>query len=168
MDLYEAKDRIAVALVESIFRRARYRIRPFQADPAMLRFVREDFTPDFHATLEAEDEFLVDVTYRPFVEPFIALENQRRESSVFVLARRHWPALRSVLVTDHPDRGRSCFQAVVVDFTSGERRLRTVDLAAAGELGIFAHNVADHEQLLLRIFTLLLAERGSREPSRLG
>lgn len=172
MDLYEAKDRIAVALVESIFRRARYQVRPFQADPAVLRFVREDFAPDFHATLRDEDgserEFLVDVTYRPFVEPFIALENQRRESSVFVLARRHWPALRSVLVTDHPDRGRSCFQTVVVDLTSGDRRLRAVDLASAGELGIFAHNVADHEQLLLRIFTLLLAERGAREPSRLG
>jgi hypothetical protein len=172
MDLYEAKDRIAVALVESIFRRARYQVRPFQADPSMLRFVREDFAPDFHATLQGEDgserEFLVDVTYRPFVDPFIALENQRRESSVFVLARRHWPALRSVLVTDHPDRGRSCFQTVVVDFTSGDRRLRTVDLAAAAELGIFAHNVADHEQLLLRIFALLLAERGAREPSRLG
>jgi hypothetical protein len=171
MDLYEAKDRIAVALVESIFRRARYQVRPFQADAAMLRFMREDSAPDFHATLLEDGsarEFLIDVTYRPFVDPFIALENQRRESSVFVLARRHWPALRSVLVTDHPDRGRSCFQTVVVDFTSGDRRLRTVDLAAAAELGIFAHNVADHEQLLLRIFALLLAERGSREPSRLG
>src|SRR5437879_11980635 len=98
MDLYDAKDRIAVALVESIFRRARYRVRPFQNEPG-LRFIRDDWTPSFHAALVADDgnerEFLIEVTYRPFVEQFIALENQRRDASVFVLARQHWPALRS-------------------------------------------------------------------------
>ena len=44
MDLYDAKDRIAVALVESIFRRARYRVRPFQNEPG-LRFIRDDSLP---------------------------------------------------------------------------------------------------------------------------
>src|SRR2546425_939293 len=115
MDLYDAKDRIAVALVESVFRRARYRVRPFQNEPG-LRFIRDDWTPSFHAALAADDgnerEFLIEVTYRPFVEQFIALENQRRDASVFVLARQHWPALRSVVVTDHPEQGRSGFQAL--------------------------------------------------------
>src|SRR5256886_6233440 len=110
MDLYDAKDRIAVALVESVFRRARYRVRPFQNEPG-LRFIRDDWTPSFHAALAADDgnerEFLIEVTYRPFVEQFIALENQRRDASDFLLARQHWPALPSVAVTHHPEQGRA-------------------------------------------------------------
>jgi hypothetical protein len=161
MDLYDAKDRIAVALVESVFRRARYRVRPFQNEPG-LRFIRDDWTPSFHAALVADDgnerEFLIEVTYRPFVEQFIALENQRRDASVFVLARQHWPALRSVVVTDHPEPGRSCFQAVVLGSPRGER-LGTVDLAEAGEFAIFSHNVADHEELLTRIFAMLSTDK---------
>src|SRR5437867_12733849 len=150
MDLYDAKDRIAVALVESVFRRARYRVRPFQNEPG-LRFIRDDWTPSFHAALVADDgnerEFLIEVTYRPFVEQSIALENQRRDASGFVLARQPWPALRSVVVTDHPEQGRARFQAVVLGSPRRER-LRTVDLAGPGEFAIFADNVAHHEDLL--------------------
>jgi len=47
MDLLEAKSRIAEALVESIFRRTRYPIRPFDVEHTPLRFGREDFSPDF-------------------------------------------------------------------------------------------------------------------------
>ena len=47
MDLLEAKSRIAEALVESIFRRARYEVTPFRANASPLRFGREDFSPDF-------------------------------------------------------------------------------------------------------------------------
>lgn len=159
MDLYDTKDRVSVALVEAIFRRARYQVRPVRPDAGTLRFVRDDFAPSFEAVLPGEDgperQFLVDVTYRPFVEPFIALENQRRDSSIYVLARRHWPNLRSVIVTDHPERGRSCFQSVILAPTGSEVRLRTTDLAAVEELRIFPHNVTDHEELLLRIFALL-------------
>jgi hypothetical protein len=171
MDLYEAKDRVAVALVESIFRRARYRVQPYHPDPTSLRFVREDFAPTFRATVldehGGEREFLIDVTYRPFIEQFVALESQRRASSIFVLARRHWPQLRSVLVTDHPERGRSCFQAVVVGDRHAES-LRTVELTDAQEFGIFRQNVEDHEELLVRIFAMLLTDRHRREPSRVG
>ncbi|MBI3637219.1 MAG: hypothetical protein HY216_13580, partial [Candidatus Rokubacteria bacterium] len=47
VDLLEAKSRIAEALVESIFRRARYRVRSFRADHSTLhapplRIGRED------------------------------------------------------------------------------------------------------------------------------
>jgi len=172
VDLYEAKDRVAVALVESIFRRARYRVQPYHPEPSGGRFVREDFLPTFSATVQAADgaerRFLIDVAYRPFVEQFVALENQRRGSSIFVLARRHWPELRSVLVTDHPEPGRSCFQAVVVGDLRAEAVLRTVDLTGAGEFGIFEHNVRDHEELLGRIFAMLLTDRHRREPSRVG
>ncbi len=172
MDLYEAKDRVAVALVESIFRRAQYRVQPFRPDPGEARFVREDFSPSFVATLAgengAERSFILDVAYRPFVEQFMALENQRRASSIFVLARRHWPGLRSVLVTDHPEVGRSHFQAVVVGDLRTDPVLTTVDLTDAEEFGVFRNNVHDHEELLDRIFVMLLTDRHRREASHVG
>jgi hypothetical protein len=161
VDLHETKDRIAVALVESIFRRARYPIRAFRPEARGATLSREDLAPSFWVTVPASAggpgrELLVDVSYRPFVGPFIALEAQRRESSVFLLARRHWPTLRFVLVTDHPEPGRSCFQCVVV---GPGAHLGTVDLAKMEEFGIFAHNVADHEDLLFRIVAMLGNDR---------
>src|SRR5262249_18825104 len=99
-----------------------------------------------------EPRCLVEVKYRPSVEQFVALENKRREASIFVLARRHWPALYFVLVTDHPERGRSCFQALA---SSPGGRITTVDLRSLEDLQIFPKNVQDHERLLLRVVTLL-------------
>jgi hypothetical protein len=172
VDLYETKDRIAVALVESIFRRARYEVRPFRAEPATPRFLREDFLPSLSVSTAGPDgrqtEFLLDVNYRPFVEQLIALENQRREASIFVLSRRHWPRLRSILVTDHPESGRSCFQAVMLEGPHEGPPVTTCDLAGVDEFGIFPHNVRDHEHLLLRIFAMLAADRHRREPARVS
>ena len=54
MDLLEAKSRIAEALAESIFRRARYEIAQFKAGYAALRLGREDFSPDFRVKQPAE------------------------------------------------------------------------------------------------------------------
>jgi len=82
MDLLEAKSRIAEALVESIFRRARYQVEPFPAGRTPLRFGREDFSPNFRATIpgeygESSSDILIEVKYRPSVEQFISVENQR-------------------------------------------------------------------------------------------
>src|SRR3990170_801362 len=111
MDLLEAKSRIAEALVESIFRRARYQIR--------------------------------------------SVENQRGDRSVFLMARRNWPNLYFVLVTDRPEPGRSCFQAFPLAAWHPGEPFRTVDLVALKELRIFQHNGEDHEELIRRIFGLL-------------
>src|SRR5881296_4173145 len=86
MDLLEAKSRIAEALVESIFRRARYQVEAYPAGRTPLRFGREDFSPDFSATVpgqygESSQEMLVEVKYRPSVEQFISVENQRGEKN---------------------------------------------------------------------------------------
>src|SRR5438093_2622186 len=104
MDLLEAKSRIAEALVESIFRRARYQVEAYPAGRTPLRFGREDFSPDFSAAIPGEygvsgHDILIEVKYRPSVEQFISVENQRGEKSVFFLARRQWPLLYFVLVT---------------------------------------------------------------------
>ncbi len=161
MDLLEAKSRIAEALVESIFRRARYHVSRFHTEQFPLRFGREDFSPDFLASLESSPgepvEFLAEVKYRPHIDQFISVENQRGDRSVFLMARRQWPRLYFVLVTDHPEPGRSCFQAISFgEYAPGEP-FRTVDLTDLKELGIFRHNVEDHEALVFSIFDLLNA-----------
>jgi hypothetical protein len=157
MDLLEVKSRIAEALVESIFRRARYQIRPFRNNTSPLRFGREDFSPDFRVTSEAENglEYLVEVKYRPSAYQFVSVENQRGERSIFFMARRQWPNLYFVLVTDRPEAGRSCFQAIAFGSMRPGEPFRTVDLAELKELKIFQQNIEDHEELIRRIFTLL-------------
>src|SRR5262249_57886293 len=108
---------------------------------------------------EPDLEILVEVKYRPSIEQFVSVENQRGERSVFELARRQWPNLYFVLVSERPTSGRSCFQAVPIrDLTPGGP-FRTVDLDRLDELKIFRANVEDHEILVRRIFTLLAASR---------
>jgi hypothetical protein len=159
MDLLEAKSRIAEALVESIFRRARYAVRPYHQDALPLRFGREDFSPDFLVSpppgRASDGEFLVEVKYRPSIEQFVSVENQRGERSAFFMARRHWPALYFVIVTERPETGRSCFQALSLAALRPGEPIRTVDIAELKELRIFRHNIEDHEQLIRRIFGLL-------------
>src|ERR671919_2947935 len=141
MDLLEAKSRIADALVESIFRRARYQVHPYRREALPLRFGREDFSPDFQVSPgpggAANGEFLVEVKYRPSIEQFVSVENQRGERSIFLLARRQWPALYFVLVTERPEPGRSCFQAVAFETLRSGEPFRTVDLAEVKEFGLF-------------------------------
>lgn len=161
MDLLEAKSRIAEALVGSIFRRARYEIAPFRAAASPLRLGREDFSPDFRVTQPnpegADRGFLIEVKYRPSVEQFISVENQRGDRSIFLLARRQWPALYFVMVTERPEPGRSCFQAVTFETLRSGEPFRTVDLVEVKEFGLFPHNIEDHEELVRRIFGLLTA-----------
>jgi hypothetical protein len=167
VDLHETKERVSVALVEAIFRRSGYGVRRFSGE-AVSRLAPDEFTPSFHAAGPAGQgsagEFPVGVFYRPFLEPYIALENQRRQSSIFTLARRQWPGLRLVLVTDHPETGRSCFQALVGE-ESGTA-IRTVDLVGLPELAILPHDAADYEDLLLRILGTLSADRRRRPLAR--
>jgi hypothetical protein len=161
MDLLEVKSRVAEALVESIFRRARYTVEPYQHDETPpLRLGREDFSPDFAVRMPVgtnrEERWLLEVKYRSSVDQFMSVENQRGDRSVFALARRHWPNLCFVFVTDRPQPGRSCFQALsFIDHPLG-KPYDTVALSEVERFGIFGHNIADHEALLRRIFALLV------------
>jgi hypothetical protein len=161
MDLLEVKSRIAEALVESIFRRARYELTPFRPSSSPLRMGREDFSPDFRVNQSGGEggdrDFLVEVKYRPSVEQFISVENQRGDRSIFMLARRQWPSLYFVLVTERPEPGRSCFQAVVFETLRSGEPFSTIDLVEVKEFGLFAHNIEDHEELVRRVFELLIA-----------
>ena len=156
MDLLEAKSRIAQALVESIFRRAQYHVSAFRGDQP-LRFGREDFSPDLVVRARdggAKDRLLV-VKYRPYLDQFLGVDSQRGDRSVFSMMRRQWPDVWVVLVTDRPDAGRSCFQAVSADGHVPGVPIRTLDLADVPEFGIFPRNVEDHEALVRSIISLL-------------
>jgi hypothetical protein len=161
MDLLEVKSRIAEALVESIFRRARYALEPYRVDSMPLRLGRENFSPDFRIRNEGEDgreqQALIEVKYRSSVDQFISVENQRGDRSVFFTARRQWPDLCFVFVTDRPQPGRSSFQALSFRDHPAEQPFETVDLVALERFSIFPHNIADHEELLRRIYALLVA-----------
>ncbi len=159
MDLQEVKNRIAEALVESIFRRARYEITRFTRETIPLRVGREDFSPDFRVARESKygspREFLVEVKYRPAIEQYLSVENQRGEKSIFLMARQKWPNLYFIFVTERPEPGRSCFQVVSLRSHAPGAPFTTVDLAGEKELGLFPHNVEDHEKLLRSILALL-------------
>jgi len=58
-------------------------------------------------------------------------------------------------VTDRPEAGRSCFQAINFGSMRPGEPFRTVDLVELKELRIFQQNIADHEELIRRIFALL-------------
>jgi len=159
MDLLEAKSRIAEALVESIFRRARYDVAPYKTDQSLLRLGREEFSPSFRVSQTTDGEersYLVAAKYRPSAEQYISVENQRGDRSIFQMMRRHWPRLCFVLVTERPEPGRSCFQAVPLE-TMRPGESRTVDLVQVKDFDLFPHNVEDHEELARRIFGSLNA-----------
>lgn len=159
MDLQETKTRVAEALVESIFRRADYEITRFIPEAIPLRIGREDFSPDFRVTGESKQgkprEFLIEVKYRPAIEQYLSVENQRGDKSIFLMARQKWPTLYFVFVSERPEPGRSCFQVVSLQSHEAGAPFTTVDLADRKELGVFRHNVEDHEELLRHIFALL-------------
>jgi hypothetical protein len=162
MDLLETKSRIAEALVESIFRRARFDIAPFRREQSSpLRFGREDFSPDFRLSQRTdageEHEYLVGVKYRPSAEQFISVENQRGDRSLFHIMRRHWPLLYFILVTERPEARRSCFQVLAFESVRVGEPFRTLDLIEMKEFGLFTQNIDDHEALARRIFGSLNA-----------
>ena len=161
MDLLEIKRRIAVALVESIFRRAGFTLAPAAAVETSQRLGREDLIPDFQATLAADHDAaartprVVAVRYRPQVGQYLLIEGQRGPHSLFVVAKRQWPTLVFVFVTDHPEAGRSCFQVVDLASWTAGGAVTALDLFDHDGLRIFRQNVEEHEALLRRMFSLL-------------
>jgi hypothetical protein len=161
VDLLEIKGRISVALVESIFRRAGFTLTPPVTVETTQRLGREDLIPDFQATLPAVgggpayEGRVVEVRYRPQVGQYLLIEAQRGSHSLFTVAKRHWPSLVFVFVTDHPEAGRSCFQVVDLGTWAAGGTVTALDLHSHDALRIFRQNVEEHEALLRRMFALL-------------
>lgn len=168
MDINGLKGRIAEALVESIFRRAQYRVARAGREsqiPGLMQKGAAEFAPDFMVWREVEgarpDEHLhrllmVEVKYRAnpqeyfktYFEPFIEA------------IRGSWPDLYCVIVTDNPDEGRSCFQVLAVkDCTPGQPP-PLQDLQQRFPNDIYKTTVAEYENLVRQLFALLNVASG--------
>jgi hypothetical protein len=149
--LSNLKGRIAEAFVESIFRRAGYRV-----SRAGRESLKGEFLPDFlvRRAVDRPDGqrtlhqlVPVEVRYRRKLGVFL----QERGAALVKRLAPHWPDLCFVFVTDEPDEGRSCFQ--VLDL--GADGVRTVDLHEVTELDIFRTTVQEYEALVRQVFVLL-------------
>jgi hypothetical protein len=145
------KARISEALVESMFMRVGFEVSRSgqEAGPG-------EFLPDFMATKAIvrpdSDRPLhqllpVAVKYCPDAAEFARLEGPQ-----FSVWATQWPSLCLVVVTAHPDEGRSCFQ--VVDLAEGDGRT-TQDLDKVPLLDIYATTVREYEHLVKSLFRLL-------------
>ncbi len=141
--------------MEAIFRRAGYSVSRVGRESQIHRLVklgRDEFLPDFlvpgkvyrdnaralHQLLPVEAKYRRQGNFRPL-----------ERTSLERLAAR-WPDLRVVLVTDNPEAGRSCFQAL--ELSVGQLRAR--DLHAA-DLDIQESMVREFEELVRDIFPLV-------------
>jgi hypothetical protein len=162
MDLLDIKARIAQAMVESVFRRAGFTLTPVGPRESPSRLGREELVPDFFAVRvppegkpPEQPARLVEVRYRPQVAQYVAIEDQRGVQSIFAYAKRQWPGLMFVFVTDRPEPGRSAFQVFDLEPWSPGEPVASIDLFAHTGLDIYRQNVAEHEELARRIFALL-------------
>jgi len=166
VDFGNLKGRIAEALVENIFNLAGYRVARIGRESHVGRLVKEgadEFLPDFLAWKRAkgrdgESELHrlvpVEVKYRADLAEFL----RRDGAEKFTAAKQQWPQLYFVLVTAHPDDGRSCFQAVSLRDYAPETEPTTIDLHQLG-LGIWPGLVDEHALVAQRLFSMLVPER---------
>ena len=163
MDVNDLKGRVAEALVESIFRRAAYRVARVGRESQVHGLVKigiGEFAPDFlvwkqipegKSTHPLHRLFPIEVKYRSNLRKFV------REEVEPLVAKVHdqWPELHCIVVTDNPEGDRSCFQ--VFEFkkhTPGMVPL-LVDLHELTDLDIFKTTVQEYEGLVRDIFGLL-------------
>ncbi len=162
-EIESLKGRIAEAFVESIFRRAGYRVSRAGRERQFQRLVKigtDEFLPDFllHKPAGATPAgrplhrlIPVEVKYRASVEDFL------RSHGDELLARlgEQWPELCLVFVTDHPASGRSCFQVLDVAVARPGAPLATVDLHYVHDFDVYVTTAQEYEGLVRQIFPLL-------------
>jgi hypothetical protein len=167
MDVNTLKGRIAEALVEGIFRRAQYQVALVGRESRvqhLLKIGRDEFLPDllvWKPVGPLHRLVAIEVKYRAHI--LLQQEAARLSKAV-----NQWPVLYFVFVTDNPERGRSCFQAIDMRQYAADKPTEMTDLNNAGELDIWRKNVEEHESLVKLIFPLLNSlphvERFPRKP----
>ena len=163
MDTSVLKGRIAEALVENILRRAGYRVSRLGRETQVQRLLKindDEFLPDFLAwkavpTPGRERRLhrlvMIEVKYRASLGTFL----HREGHTIFSQLSERWPELYLILVTDHPAAERSCFQVADMSVYAPDRPIVTVDLHDVGELDIFPSTVAEYDNLVRSLFSLL-------------
>jgi hypothetical protein len=157
------KGRMAEALIEAVFKRAKYTVARVVREtpiPALVRTGRSEFMPDF-VVWRALDEpglghhsyrlLAVEVKYRADLEDYLRRDSPSRSAEV----ARQWPELYEIIVTDRPQSGRSCFQAVHVSTLPAGLTPVTLDLHLVPGLDIYRRTVEEYEGLVREIFPVL-------------
>jgi hypothetical protein len=168
------KSRIAEAFVESIFRRAGYRVsRPGREGRGFrpVRVAADEFQPDLMLHKPAREAptgraphhlVPVEVKFRSSVEEFLRSHGDELVGAL----RASWPALCIVFVTDHPAAGRSCFQVLDVAAARPGEPLTTIDLHYVHDFDVYLTTAQEYEGLVRQIFPLLrLSSSGAHVPS---
>jgi len=170
------KGRVAEALVENMLHRAGYKIARVGRESQvqhMLKTGISEFLPDFlvlrpvNAAITdgpLHQVLSVEVKYRHKISAYLARFGAAFLSDV----AEQWPDLYVVLVTDDPEPGKSCFQALNLRGYEPSVPLVMRDLYDVPELGIYRSTVEEYEQQLAKqIFSLLatqLPDRWRRKP----
>lgn len=169
------KGRMAEALVEAVFKRAKYTVARVGREaqiPALVRTGRSEFMPDFVVWRALDEPSLghhsyrllaIEVKYRADLADYLRRDSPSRSAEV----AQEWPELYEIVVTDRPECGRSCFQAVHVSGLPAGAPPVTLDLHLVPGLDIYRRTVEEYEGLVREIFPILGSHQGLPE-SALG
>ena len=167
------KGRMAEALVEAVFKRARYTVARVGREtqmPALVRTGRTEFMPDFVVWRALDEPSLghhsyrllaIEVKYRADLEDYLRRDSPSRSAEV----AQQWPELYEIIVTDRPQSGRSCFQTVHVSALPAGTTPVTLDLHLVPGLDIYRKTVEEYEGLVREIFPILGSHQGSHQGS---
>ncbi|HUM16268.1 MAG TPA: hypothetical protein VL086_11315 [Candidatus Nitrosotalea sp.] len=163
------KGRMAEALVEGIFKRAQYTVARVGREtqmPALMRSGRGEFMPDFVVWRTLDEPSLghhsyrllaIQVKYRADLDEYLRHDSPSRSPEV----AQQWPELYEIIVTDRPEAGRSCFQAVHVSALPQGLPPVTLDLHLVPGLDVYRRTVEEYEGLVREIFPILGSRNGS-------
>lgn len=172
MDTNDLKGRIAETLVEGILRRAGYRVALTGRESRVRNLLKvggNGFMPALLAWKPTEDGragtprlVALEVTYRADVESAL-----RQDVPSLREPAAQWQNLYFVFVTEHPERGRSCFQAADARSGPAGAPWQTVDLHEVADLDIYWHTVEEYERLVKMVFPILSGAARARVATRL-
>jgi hypothetical protein len=165
-DIDRLKGRMAEALVEAIFKRAQYVVARVAHETQVSALRRPGHgVSDFVAWKPLDDPSLghrsyhllaIEVRYCARLEDHLRRETADRSPEVAL----QWPELYEILVTDRPEPGRSCFQAI----HAWAAPAPPLDLHLIPGLDIYRRTVEEYEGLVREVFPLLGSRR--REGAR--
>lgn len=104
----------------------------------------------------------VAVKYRSSIETFL----DRFVDEAITHVGEQWRELYLVLVADHPESGRSCFQALDLQQTAPDTPLGTIDLHDAQMFRLERRVIREHERLVRQLFSPLGAGRSGKGEAR--
>ena len=165
-DINLLKGRMAEALVEGIFKRAQYMVARVARETQVSALMRTgQSVPDF-VVWKALDEpslghrsyllLAIEVTYCANLDDYLHRETPARSPEVAL----QWPELYEILVTDRPEVGRSCFQAVHVSILPPAAPPSSLDLHLVPGLDIYPRTVEEYEGLVREVFPLIGSRKG--------